>query len=318
MAFTMANTLSESVLRAACQLYPIKGTPTLIRDNSNLIFETEGIILRATHSSIRLQHEMQAELDWLDFLGSNGLDVVRIIPSIQNNNSEIVKDKNGYYTWVAFEKISGDTITSQQWDENHFEKLGQLTGQLHRIGKEYAFKDETTYLHWNEIMEHRVFRHLPADDRKLPELSKNVNQYLEQIPRNEKYYGLIHYDIHHGNYLFTPDNKLILFDFEMTCLSWYINDIAAVIFYSMYFPFNGNQKTYIAYFLSAFRKGYEKEYDILESELKYIPHFLLYRYLMVYAFLLHIWRDKTLSESEKKYLDRMEKGIEYWRMELEY
>jgi len=59
-----------------------------------------------------------------------------------------------------------------------------------------------------------------------------VNEFLT-YPKSKENYGLIHYDIHRGNFLLVgSEKKLILFDFEMTCKSWYINDVSAVLYYA--------------------------------------------------------------------------------------
>ncbi|MFT7589844.1 MAG: Ser/Thr protein kinase RdoA (MazF antagonist) [Limisphaerales bacterium] len=90
-------------------------------------------------------------------------------------------------------------------------------------------------MHWDEIPEHHHGNLLPEDNRQLFELYQKTISQINSQPKSDANYGLVHYDIHQGNYLLDEANHLILFDFEMTCKTWFINDIATVLYYACYY-----------------------------------------------------------------------------------
>ena len=97
----------------------------------------------------------------------------------------------------------------------------------------------------------------------------------------------------------------------MTCQSWYINEIATILFYILnVVPFE-NRSAYTQTFLSSFIPAYREEFDLAEEELAHIPHFLLYRDLLVYAYTFRIWPDEnTLKESEAKFRKKLSDSID--------
>ena len=277
---------NEQILRDACYLYKIPfENAKLIRNNSNLIYDCRDKVLRLTHSEIRKIEDINVELDWLDYLGKRDLPVVKIIPSILDSKTEIIEDANGYNTFVCFEKIIGKRIPKEGFNVSHFRKLGKLTGQLHKIGNEYEEKENLKYQHWDEIMEFYLYEYLPEDDRKLKLLNETLVQEFKTYPISKENYGFIHYDIHHGNYMVHDNLEITLFDFESTCKSWFINDIATVLYYAFSMVHQDNQKDFQKLFMSRFMEGYLSENVIPKSELEKIPKFLLYRDLMVYGYL---------------------------------
>lgn len=303
------------ILKEACSKYGIMlETAMLIRGNANLIYDCGDKILRLTHSGERRKEDIALELDWLFFLKEKDLPVVEILPSIKKELIVQIGNNENYFSCVCFAKIQGEIISEEDWNTSHFEKLGRITGLLHREGQKYVEKPETSFKHWNEAVE---IKYLPKDERDLSEVHNLlVNEFLT-YPKSKENYGLIHYDIHQGNYLLKgSEKKLILFDFEMTCKSWYINDVSAVLYYASYYRKSESIKNFESYFLNSFWQGYEKEYYIDGLERVSIPKFLLYRDLMVYSFLHEIYPNKERPENTESYMDRLSILIERRRERL--
>lgn len=301
----------EHLIRAACHKFDIEvASASLIRSNKNLIYDCGDKILRISPSNIRSKSEIETELDWLSFLGKNGLPVVELIQSNGKNYLEVIEGQGNYNTVVCFHKIIGERISKPYWNGDHFKRLGNLTGMLHRVSKQYEQKDYLTYQAWDTIYEFKCHQYLPVDERKLPQLHQKIAKQINQLPKTKENYGLIHYDIHHGNYLITQQNtELKLFDFEVACNSWYINDISTVLYYANHFPQSIENDAFENYFMSQFWEGYEQEHRIDEEEKAWIPKFLLYRDLMVYGFLCKTWDKKELAQHEIKYLEMIQASI---------
>lgn len=306
---TTAKYYNEEILKEACSKYDIETSKAkLIRGNANLIFDCGDKVLRFTHSEIRNQEEIEVELDWLRFLNKQSLPVVKIIASQANNDLEIIGDTENYFSIVCFDKIHGAPVQNEEWNEKHFANLGTLTGKLHRIGQEYQEKPSLDYKHWNEIPEYYAYKHLPKDNRNLTALHQKAVDLICTFPISKQTYGLIHYDIHHGNYLLTPE--LQLFDFEMACKSWYINDVATVLYYAAGHSKSRTNLDFESFFLKHFWDAYQKEYDLSSTEKEKIPIFLLYRDLMLTGFLSNLWAGKELNKIEFALMERLQQSIE--------
>jgi Ser/Thr protein kinase RdoA (MazF antagonist) len=108
-----------------------------------------------------------------------------------------------------------------------------------------------------------------------------------------------------------------VFDFEMMCYSWYINDIATVLYYAIQYPRKQDETSFEKQFLEYFLEGYEKEHSIEQADLAQIPIFLLYRDLMVYGFLCKMQKQKTFSDQENEYLNRLQQSIKKRKLALD-
>jgi len=119
------------ILKEACSEYGINPeTAKLIRGNANLIYDCGDKILRLTH--------IASELDWLSFLKEKDLPVVEILPSLKKELIVQIENNENYFSCVCFNKIQGERISEEDWNTSHFEKLGRITGLLHREGQKYV------------------------------------------------------------------------------------------------------------------------------------------------------------------------------------
>ena len=299
------------ILKTACLAFNIDyHKAKLIRYYSNLVYDCGDSILRLTHSKDNSEAGIIAELAFMQFLTKKGLPVVKVILSKEGILTEKINLNNGYLTVACFEKIVGHKVNKEIWQGSHFEELGKLTGSLHKYGIEYQQKTVLAYKPWHEIAKSRIAEHLPQDERKLVGLHQQLVKKFHSYPMTTANYGLTHYDIHFGNYLFrNQDNQLILFDFEMLCYNWFVNDIAVVLYYALYLIRDRKSIDFQTHFLNHFWKGYESVFTIADSEKEKIPIFLLYRDLLVYSFLHKIWEGKELTRQDLQYKKKLEKSI---------
>ncbi len=290
-------------------------TAKLIRANTNLIYDCGRYIIRLTPASVRTKLEIESELAWLIYLAQEEAPVVELI---SGNHPLVVEVDSLAYWGVVFTKIGGRKVEASDWTESHFEKLGQLTGQLHRLGQDYNCTTELHYQHWDEIPEFHNYPRLSQSITGGVELHHQVVTHLKTLEANANNYGLVHYDIHQGNYLLEESGTLMLFDFELCCRSWYIHDVAIVLYYAESHPQSSIIPNFQRYFLDHFWQGYQGEFLLpSQEERQLIPTFLLYRDLMVYAYLLEIWADKTLNEQQNRYKQRIEGSIAVRRRHFE-
>lgn len=279
----------------------------LIRANTNLIYDCGAFIIRLTPAFVRTKLQIENELAWLVYLGERGAPVVKLISGREAITVEVGERK---FWGVIFARIKGRKVEAKDWNGNHFERLGQLSGQLHRLGQQFEWTSDDNYQHWNQLPE---FHNYPKLAEAFPwgiELHEAVVERMMTLPTKALNYGLIHYDIHHGNYLLQEDGNLVLFDFELCCQSWYIHDIATVLYYAGTHPQSQTLVNFQAHFLEHFWSGYQGEFPIPSvEEQAYIPVFLLYRDLMVCGYVLDIWEGKPLTKQQEQYMKRIKRSI---------
>ncbi len=304
------------ILTEACRLYDTSASEAeLLKGSSNLVYDCGDKILRLSHSDIRGHSEVKLEIDWITLLQAQQLPVVELIPSVNGRALEQIGGDN-HFTVVCFEKIDGKKVTESEWNEQHFQKLGKLLGQLHRTQKKQD--NDAHYKHWDEIVEFENYKLLADLNPDYHDMHEALVKEFRTYNRSKENYGIIHYDIHHGNYLLVgEEKKLVVFDFEMACKSWYVNDIACVVYYAKHFPPARDEVDFENRFLAAFWKGYETENQLTEREKEKIPKFLLYRDLVVLAFLRNIWDFEKINDQEKAYVAMMKQSIAKRRVILE-
>ncbi|MEM1321307.1 MAG: phosphotransferase [Bacteroidota bacterium] len=296
---------SPKLLAEACSHYQLNGDQAkLLRENSNLVFDCGDQVLRLTHSSVRRIEDMQVELEWLIDLKNRGLPVVHLVPSLTGRFFVQITVGDTYFTATCFQKIYGRKINKDDWTASHFRLLGTLAAQLHKAANDFSYPSKIVYPHWNETADYFHSRHLPEDERRLPALHDQLIDQFANYPKTPENYGLIHYDIHHGNYLLTPKQGLILFDFEMTCKAWFMKDIAALFYYAL------NYDPTTEALLPHFWQAYEALKPISAQEKEWLPALLLYRDLMVLGYILDVWDHRgQLTAQQRQYTDRLEKSI---------
>lgn len=306
---------SGPFVEALCGHAGLSSRPELIRSNTNLIYDCGDSILRLTPNAFRPKEEVAAELNWLQFAGGHTDQVVQVIPGHDDALTSQFTSGGEEFTVTRLEKIDGKPIEQHQWQADHFEQVGALTGLLHRVGQLYAPAAEVDLKAWDEAPEMAFVEHLPDDGRELRRLSEAATAYMRAMERPAKTYGPIHYDIHAGNYLVTADGELRLLDFENSCRAHYVNDIAVALYYARLHKFSGDGDAFDDRFLVSFWKGYETQYAIPEGELHHIPWLLLNRGLIVYGYLMKLWPGEVTGE-QAVYVERVEQSIERVRKRL--
>lgn len=99
------------------------------------------------------------------------------------------------------------------------------------------------------------------------------------------------------------DGKITLFDFDDCAYSWFINDIAIVLFYIAFDAEElgfSDAASFTHEFLTHFLRGYRRAYSLSPAWLKEIPTFLKLRELELYAV---VHRDFQIT------------GVEHWSLE---
>ena len=307
---TVRPFFNSEILSEACVRFDIPpANAKLVQGNSNLIFDCGTRFLRLSHSAIRGTDEIVPEITWLLDLLEEQFPVVRPLMSRHGRYCEQIGEEE-HFTAVCFETINGRKIKRNEWGASHFVRLGKLVGQMHRAGRKFEQSSHAVYPDWDELEEYDNHPYLSSVDAAYEGLHKLLIKHFATFPKTSTNYGLVHYDVHHGNYLLAEESgELVFFDFELACKSWYANDVAIVLYYAGHFEGKFKTPDFEATFMKHFWVGYEGEFHIKKEEKEWIPFFLLYRDLFVLSFVARIWDLEKLTKLQAGYIKFIKKSV---------
>ena len=301
---------NNSILQEAMRRYGIaKDQIKPLEAFESFIYEFErgapaqDYILRIGHSFRKSEALIQAEVDWINYLARGGVSVARAIPSISGKLVEAIEDdQGGQFLVTAFVKAAGQKPWEAGWTPSRYENYGRLLGQMHALAVGYQ-PATSKRPDWDDASMKFIELYLPESDAHAHEKYQSLLRHIHSLPKDRASYGLIHQDAHQNNFFMDADGTLTLFDFDDCAYSWFINDIAIVLFYismdaeELGFP---TVHAFTQEFMTHFLRGYRQAYSLDGTWLKEIPHFLKLRELELYAV---VHRDFEI------------KDVEHWSLE---
>ena len=298
------NILHETMQRygiAAEDIWPLNGF-------ENLIYEfrrgDKNYILRITHSIRRNPELIHGEVDWINFLADGGVSVARAIPSAGGNLVETIADaQGGYFLATAFVKAPGRRPWEVGWNPERYATYGALLGKMHTLAELYQPADPSYQRpHWDGS-DTKWGRWLPESEKRAFDEYLAVSAYIYSLPKEKTSYGMIHQDAHQSNFFMDEDGTLTLFDFDDCGYSWFINDIAIVLFYMM--VNHEDAPTFTKTFMTDFLRGYRQFHPLDAKWLKEMPVFLKLRELELYAVM---YRDFDVNNIENEWCANFMRG----------
>jgi Ser/Thr protein kinase RdoA (MazF antagonist) len=174
---------------------------------------------------------------------------------------------------------------------------------MHALAVDYQPAYGLSRPEWDEGSLQFIESYLPESEVIAHQQYRSVLEQIHALPKDKTSYGLIHQDAHQNNFFIDTDDTLTLFDFDDCVYSWFVNDIAIVLFYiSMDAEEYGfaDAASFTHEFLIHFLRGYRGAYSLPSAWLKAIPVFLKLRELELYAV---VHRDFQIE------------GVEHWDIE---
>jgi Ser/Thr protein kinase RdoA (MazF antagonist) len=226
-----------------------------------------------------------SELLYLQYAATNQADVALPVLSLEDKLVETIPDEeDGYFSVVCFEKAPGQ----HPRDENHQSDLyyawGKAMGRLHRLSTTYQPAEGYQRMHWYEEVEiTQPDQFLSPDQWLIIEKIQQATARLKTLPVSQETYGVIHNDLHTGNFLLNG-RRITMIDFEDAVQMWYVSDIAISLFMTAVWPPNNQPREEVPFtFLPPFLKGYRSEKEISSQCLYRMPLFLKFRELGQYV-----------------------------------
>jgi Ser/Thr protein kinase RdoA (MazF antagonist) len=316
----------EFILREAAIRFDLNAdTWKKLGDFENYVYEADKngkqVILRLTHSSHRTLDEVGAELNWIAFLSSSGLEgqIAECLPSRNALLAERIDTGDSYFIACLFSKAPGqraDWKDPSVWNAELFREWGAVTGRMHRITQGYRQAMDTEIprrAEWDEdeLLIHAE-RYIPAEESFVLERLETVMGRMKRLPKPVDGYGLIHTDLHEGNF-FVDQGRITVFDFDDCAYNWFVHDLAIPMYYAVTRgapeSYGGERIAFARDFFMAFWQGYAAEYRLAPEWLGELPVFLELRDLTLYL-VIHKKMDVTaLPEGMRVRLEAIRERI---------
>jgi Ser/Thr protein kinase RdoA (MazF antagonist) len=265
----------------------IDGTPTIIK---------------LSHEDRRTLDTLHAEAEFTRYLADHGISVSSALMSPQGNLVEAIDDGvDSRFMAVAWTIAPGVLPDVKPTDHDFWHAHGSLLGQSHAATVNYRPSSRArTRPQWDDPVNLADSRHIPKTDLKATEEVERLLAALRQLDRDPSAYGLVHYDAHLYN-VHIDDGNLTLFDFDDCSYTWFVNDIAVVLYHSL--MSHDDPAADAALIWPAFLAGYLSAYDLEPKWFAHIPLLLSWRDHLLYSVLCRS-RDSIDDMDVDAWIDR--------------
>ena len=198
---------TKEVLNGFLACFQVRANVKKLGDFENYVFEVyrggQPMVLRITHSSHRNKAEIEAELDWMNYLNQNGVNCPKVFQSSSGQLIECMKASDGTFFYAClYSKVEGTPVkvNSDQFNAQLFQSWGKTIGKMHAVTKHYQPKEgEKLRPFWHEEELLEVEKYFP-NDPEIIQRTGELRKELIELPQNRDNFGLIHSDIHSGNF----------------------------------------------------------------------------------------------------------------------
>ncbi|MAS36972.1 MAG: hypothetical protein CL610_23410 [Anaerolineaceae bacterium] len=275
----------------------------------------QSFILRIGHSLRRSVDLIQGEVDWLNYLAAGGVSVAAAHTSLQSELVECIDDgQGGQFLVTAFTRAPGRSPEIADWQPPLFEEYGRMIGRMHRLTQAYQLPDPAwKRFEWDAPGMLDIDDWLTADHDAIRRQYEPLKAHLFGLPKDDATYGLVHQDAHGGNFFVDDAGTLTFFDFDDCAYTWFINDIAIVLFYAL--SWSHVEPGFTHDFMPPFLRGYRAENQLDARWLPEIPHFLKLREIDMYLRILRDFEDYEVDRWAARFMHgrraRIEQGVPY-------
>ena len=268
------------------------------------------VILGAT------REQMLGEIDFIHYLDREGVPVA--LPLAARDGEWVVSiplDDQSCFLVCAFEKVPGFMYPDEaevEFPEPVLHEWGRLLGRLHCLSGSYKPSNPAWHrLAWDadDLLDYRSL--IPTDQPLVWQRYEEMIAVLNALPRTPEVFGLVHGDLHHGNF-FNDNGRLIAFDFDAAHHLWYAADIVIALYNCLPMPRSktARRREFAMHYLSHLVKGYLLEKPLDPAWIERIPFFLKWNEILDYSHHYKYWDLTNLSERRRNVLTDMRRRIE--------
>jgi amicoumacin kinase len=319
---------NDDILKEACQRFGFVHSSLEALDGSAFVYEgpldgrtrilkvTPGLWNTDEQTIGATMEQVLGELDFVRYLDAHGVPVALPVPSRSGNLVESIPlDEEACFLAYAFEKVPGFMYPDEdevEFPEPVLVEWGRLLGRLHCLAGCYQpFNPAWKRPSWDadDLLDYRGL--IPADQPLVWQRYDEIVATLNALPRTPQVFGLVHGDLHHGNF-FNDNGRLIVFDFDAAHHLWYVADIVIALYNCLPMPRSKTvrRREFAIHYLSHLLKGYALEKPLDPAWIERIPFFLKWNEILDYSHHYKYWDLTNLSERRRSVLTDMRRRIE--------
>jgi Ser/Thr protein kinase RdoA (MazF antagonist) len=292
-SMSMENTVSKAHQKLASERYGVASNELSFAGGmENAVYsyqkDSKTIFLRFGHSSHMTFDLVTAEIDWMVYLLEKKVPVVKPVKSENGIYVERIGKRKDSYNVVAFEKAEGEQLDfgdPKSWNDSIVRNWGRTIGRMHSVSKDYKPTSARRYEFHPEFDLSLIRR----EDMKVRESVSKLFQRMHELPKGRQEYGLVHSDIHVGNFFVKDDKISAILDFDRACYKWFISEIAIALYYPLYVTTLRNdaaeQREFASRFLPTFLEGYNNENTLDSKWLERLSMFMQVRDAILFMYL---------------------------------
>ncbi|MEM7164693.1 MAG: phosphotransferase [Planctomycetota bacterium] len=258
----------------------------------NVVYELavrpEPRIVRVTEPIHRSRSALEAELHWIAYLQNAGVAVAAPISAADGAAVVVVKEKRKTYFVSVFERAPGGPFRGQrQWRPELARSISALLAQMHRATKKYRVPAKGPRRHHWLANDHlaRGRHYIPRGDK---EALREYDQFMawgRSLKESPGTFGLVHTDLHWGNFFVDRGMKLTAFDFDDSAYHFFAYDLCiAQTSYRNWRQRLGDRGRFkYDDFCDQFREEYEQHYRLAEIWWRRIAMFERFRAMEMFA-----------------------------------
>jgi Ser/Thr protein kinase RdoA (MazF antagonist) len=254
--------------------------------------ETDGgaaLIVRISDGELRRRGEIEGELIWLDHLVGHGCTVTTPIPSRRGERLETVSHGAGTFHVACFERFAGrelDPRRDPEWNDRLLLELGREIGRIHRASDSLRLPAEQDRRPWYASSYSTFPDPLPpCYDPRVAAARGAFTRELRGRPRSPRHYGLVHRDLHAGNFL-VDAGRVEIIDFDLGCYGWRAMDFAVLLFSHYGYPslkVPGSTPESAGRVLATLARGYREEHALDDEQLMMIEDLIKLHEILNYV-----------------------------------
>lgn len=183
---------------------------------------------------------------------------------------------------------------------------------MHRLTKAYRHSPGISRPHWDDEELFEIEKIKPDIEGKIIAYRDQVVTAISQLPKTNDNYGLIHSDLHSGNFL-VYEGELNLFDFDDCAYHWFASDIAIPLYYILFqrdLHMLEGRDEFAEKFFTEFLEGYQKENKLVAGTIETIPWFLRLRDIVLLSVLYKKFDFSSLNEQQKTFFEAVKGRVE--------
>ena len=240
-------------------------------------------------------------LAWMAHLTAHGAFVPEPLLSQNGRLMEVIPSSAGEWLVAAFTQARGilsEEIPLKEWDDILFQTLGRYIGKIHAIARGYVPSNEVSYPEWEAGG--NLFNRQLENELWLKEKQSRALEQIRALPRPAEAYGLVHCDLHFGNFFVETREQIVtLIDFDDCAYGWFVMDIAVLLFDILVLYPGTDKNEYGQNFLHSFLAGYLTENPLSMFWLEQLPLLLKLLEINIYDMVAKSYPDNADEWVEK-------------------